>query len=578
MSKALYSKWRPVRFADVVGQQAVAQTLLNQLAADRIFHAYIFTGIRGTGKTTLARILAKAVNCLNPQNGEPCGECEICRGIDNGSILDVSEIDAASFTGVDNIRELRDETAFCPSRCKKRVYIIDEVHMLSMNAFNALLKIMEEPPEHVMFILATTEIHRVPPTILSRCIRFDLRRLTVPDITSRLNVIAQGEGIALDADAALLIARLADGAMRDAVSLLETCITQQNTVAAADVMAAAGVTDTENLFSICAALAQGDAARVLDTVGELYDNSLEPARLCTLLARHLRSALLADINPASLSAEFPESEINEYKKLSALFGRRRLIEAIKQLNSCIDAMPKSADRRLALEIVLVELCAPASAAAPVSAPPAAAAQQRSTPRPAQSSANKPAPAPSAPNPQKASPTKALSDDDGAPPPWADDADAPPEDDERVYSDIPATAEGGEAPLPETAAVPQKAPVKASPQTEKGRFAPWINVIAALRSTNPMLFAALDGSSAYLTDNMLLIDAKDSFYELVRMLPQTKTQLKDVIAQVTDCRLPIGPYKSGEAQTETVSADDPVRRVVEKARELNIQTKVTGGEK
>ena len=216
--QVLYRKWRPRCFADVVGQPQVTVTLQNELMAGRIAHAYLFTGSRGTGKTTCAKILAKAVNCLHPQDGDPCGECEICRAADDGSLMDIVEIDAASNNGVDNIRTLREEANFTPASAKYRVYIIDEVHMLSVGAFNALLKTLEEPPPHVIFILATTEVHKLPATILSRCQRFDFRRIPPEDIADRLDYVARQEGATVDRDAALLLARLADGALRDALA------------------------------------------------------------------------------------------------------------------------------------------------------------------------------------------------------------------------------------------------------------------------------------------------------------------------------------------------------------------------
>ena len=224
MYRVLYRKWRPKVFADVVGQPQVTDTLLSQLRENRTAHAYLFTGSRGTGKTTCAKIFAKALNCLHPVNGDPCNECEICKGIDGGTVLDIVEIDAASNRGIDDIRMLRDEANFTPSQAKYRVYIIDEVHMLTIEAFNALLKTLEEPPEHVKFILATTEVHKLPSTILSRCQRFDFRRIEPDIIADRLIYIAEHENAVLDRDAALLIARIADGGMRDALSLLDRAI------------------------------------------------------------------------------------------------------------------------------------------------------------------------------------------------------------------------------------------------------------------------------------------------------------------------------------------------------------------
>ena len=267
MYRALYRKWRPQRFADVVGQTAIVTALQNQISAGRIGHAYLFTGTRGTGKTTCAKIFAKAVsrgavNCLDTSSPDPCGECEICKGIDSGSVMDIIEMDAASNNGVDDIRDLRDEVAYLPSVCKYKVYIIDEVHMLSTAAFNALLKTMEEPPEHVIFILATTEVQKVPVTILSRCQRYDFTRITADDIAGRLLYVAGQEKIELDENAAQLIGRLADGAMRDALSILDTCAGVDNHVDEALVRRMAGVTDRGYLFEISDAIAAGAAPPV----------------------------------------------------------------------------------------------------------------------------------------------------------------------------------------------------------------------------------------------------------------------------------------------------------------------------
>ena len=263
MYRALYRKWRPQRFEDVVAQRGIVTALRNQIATGRVGHAYLFTGVRGTGKTTCAKIFAKAVNCLHPQNGDPCGECEICRGIDNGSILDVVEMDAASNNGVDDIRDLRDETAYTPSACHYKVYIIDEVHMLSTAAFNALLKTLEEPPAHVIFILATTEIQKVPATILSRCQRYDFTRIGPEDIAQRVEYIAGQEGLELSGEGAELISRLADGAMRDALSILDTCAGVTAKIDADVVRRMAGVTDRGYLFHISDALEAQDAAAAL---------------------------------------------------------------------------------------------------------------------------------------------------------------------------------------------------------------------------------------------------------------------------------------------------------------------------
>ena len=322
MYRALYRKWRPQRFEDVVGQRAIVTALKNQITANRVGHAYLFTGVRGTGKTTCAKIFAKAVNCLHPVNGDPCGECEICRGIDNGSILDVVEMDAASNNGVDDIRDLRDETAYTPSACKYKVYIIDEVHMLSTAAFNALLKTLEEPPAHVIFILATTEIQKVPATILSRCQRYDFTRIGPEDIARRVEYIAGEEKLELTPDGAELIARLADGALRDALSILDTCAGVTAKIDADVVRRMAGVTDRSYLFRISDALEAQDGAAALAQLAQLRQQSVDVKRLTEELIAHYRALMLAALpgGQALLSGVSPEEEALYLEKGPQPFG------------------------------------------------------------------------------------------------------------------------------------------------------------------------------------------------------------------------------------------------------------------
>ena len=287
MYQVLYRKWRPKVFEDVAGQPQVTVTLKNELQSNRINHAYLFTGSRGTGKTTCAKILAKAVNCLNLQNGDPCGECEICRGIDEGTVMDISEIDAASNNGVDNIRTIIEESSFTPTKAKYRVYIIDEVHMLSPGAFNALLKTLEEPPSHVVFILATTEVHKLPATILSRCQRFDFHRIASQSIADRLKFVAQQENVQLDDDAALLIASVSDGALRDALSLLDRCIGVSGQITEKVVHNTAGLAGRGYLFDITDSIIDKSVKNALELVEKLHNESKDMGRLCEELILYL---------------------------------------------------------------------------------------------------------------------------------------------------------------------------------------------------------------------------------------------------------------------------------------------------
>ena len=288
MYQVLYRNYRPKVFSDVCGQEHVTSTLLNEIRENRVSHAYLFTGSRGTGKTTCAKILAKAVNCENSHNGEPCNECEMCRGLDDGTIYDVVEIDAASNNGVDNIRELREEANYTPSRGKYRVYIIDEVHMLSQGAFNALLKTLEEPPAHVIFILATTEVHKLPATILSRCQRFDFKRIQPETMAVRLKEVAGLENMQLSDEAAILISRIADGGMRDALSILDQCAGRSKNIDEKLVSEVAGIAGRESLYELAEAVYDKNSGRALDIIASLHQNSYDMERLCVGLINHFR--------------------------------------------------------------------------------------------------------------------------------------------------------------------------------------------------------------------------------------------------------------------------------------------------
>lgn len=355
MYQALYRKWRPQTFADVIGQQHVTDTLRAQLQSGRLSHAYLFTGTRGTGKTTCAKILARAVNCEHPVNGDPCNECAACRGILDGSVLDVTEIDAASNNGVDNIRDLRDETRYTPAQVKKRVFIIDEVHMLSIGAFNALLKTLEEPPEHVLFILATTELHKVPATILSRCQRFDFRRIGAEDIARRLLDVAAGEGIELTEGAARLIARLADGAMRDALSMLDRA-------------AAAGAVDEETVTAALGVMGQDDGVHLAEhfktgdlaaavTLEEYYSAGRDLAAVFDQMLGLIRDALLVKTSRTDVSALIsPAYTVKTLQRLCDGLAASTLIAWSRIIGDSLDRMRSAANRRVEAELCAVRLC------------------------------------------------------------------------------------------------------------------------------------------------------------------------------------------------------------------------------
>ena len=361
MYQALYRKWRPQTFSDVYGQPHVTRTLRSQLESGRISHAYLFTGSRGTGKTTCAKILSKAVNCLNPVNGNPCNECEICRGIENGSILDVIEIDAASNNGVDNIRDLREEANFTPANAKFRVYIIDEVHMLSIGAFNALLKTLEEPPSHVIFILATTEIHKLPSTILSRCQRFDFKRIAPEDITSRLMYVSEKENVNLTPNAASLIARIADGGMRDALSLLDRCFAMGTDIDEDTVSDAAGIAGTIHLFSFSEYVAKGDFTSALKLVSKLHSDSCDIDSLCTELTLHFRNLMVAKtVNDCEGLIVCSKDELEKIKERAGQLKLSKILSSIEVLEQTAKNIKNAANKKIQLEAAVIKMCAPSA--------------------------------------------------------------------------------------------------------------------------------------------------------------------------------------------------------------------------
>lgn len=361
MYKVLYRKWRPQTFTDVVGQTHITETLANEVRENRLAHAYLFTGSRGTGKTSCAKILAKAINCLSPVNGNPCNECEICRGIDSGSVMDVVEIDAASNRGIEDIRALRDESAFSPAQATYRVYIIDEVHMLTIEAFNALLKTLEEPPEHVKFILATTEVQKLPSTILSRCQRFDFRRISSEDIADRLTYVCSNENAKITRDAAVLIARISDGGMRDALSLLDRCLSVTDDVTSSTVTDAAGIMSKEYLMKMAQAFLEHDTSAALALIDELHKSSCDAERLCSELMNYFRNILIikTSASPENIIIATDE-EMSELKTLADSFAPAEVFRILNILTDAANAVKKTQNRRIEAEMAVIRICDPTS--------------------------------------------------------------------------------------------------------------------------------------------------------------------------------------------------------------------------
>lgn len=535
MYQALYRKWRPAVFEDVVGQSAIVSALKNQVATGRVGHAYLFTGTRGTGKTTCARIFAKAVNCTNPHEGNPCGECAICRGVDDGSILDVIEIDAASNNGVDSIRDLRDETAYTPSLCRYKVYIIDEVHMLSTAAFNALLKTMEEPPSHVIFILATTEIHKVPATILSRCQRYDFGRIRPEDIAGRVRYVAQQENLELDEAAAMLIARLADGALRDALSILDTCAGMSKQIDEELVRRMAGVTDRSYLFAISDAVTEKDPARALAEIAQLRQRSVDLRRLCEELISHYRNLMLAAMpgGKALLTGVSGEEESLYLQKCSQV-PLAKAVQAIRSLGSALEKMSRGTDPRIELELALFSLTeetAAAPAPAPARTVAAPAAQPASQPFVASASAQPfihstpPVQQPA----QTAQPAPAAAPA-AQPAPAAQSQEQPSQPAQTWAADVPF------APVAKRGA-PQ------APAGEPQLFPQWSKVLEELeKNKESMLFAYLEHSRAFFDGRRVLIDAGNTFRDFIRVNKEAQELIKQTIQKCVGVRCGIGPYE------------------------------------
>lgn len=356
--QALYRKWRPMTFNDVVGQKHISDTLKTGIATGRIAHAYLFCGTRGTGKTSTAKIFSRAVNCLSPINGEPCNQCEACRGILDGSILDVYEMDAASNRGVENIREIRDEVAYTPAGCNYKVYIIDEVHMLTTEAFNALLKTLEEPPKHAIFILATTEPHKIPATVLSRCQRFDFRRIGVLDIGERLTEITDKEGISIEKEAISLIAELGDGSMRDALSILDQCAAYGYELLNRELVTEiVGIADPEILFEIADCIAKGDTQIALMKTEEFLKKGKEPLNFIEELTIHFRNLLIckATNEPQDLLEKTPDAT-ERFKNQADSFSADQLLYGIRLLGDALAQGKKMSAPQVAVETAIVRLC------------------------------------------------------------------------------------------------------------------------------------------------------------------------------------------------------------------------------
>ncbi len=576
MYKVLYRKYRPQFFADVVGQPQVTVTLKNELMRGRIAHAYLFTGSRGTGKTTCAKILARAVNCLHPKDGDPCGECEICRGLEEGSILDVVEIDAASNNGVDSIRSLIEESNFTPTTAKYRVYIIDEVHMLSIAAFNALLKTLEEPPPHVIFILATTEVHKLLPTILSRCQRFDFRRIAPEDIAERLEDVASKEDAQLDQDAALLIARIADGALRDALSLLDQCLGRDRHVTLDVVNQTAGVAARDYLASLAQDIVEQNPSHALEAIDGLHRESKDMNRLCEEMAEYFRGLMLIKtMKDASRLVLCSPQELELMTSQALSMNLSAILHGLDTFEETLHKM-RYANQRAELEMAFVKLCNPQLDTSPEALLRRLEALENGAPRVI------PAPAVETPTPQPQQrpvvpeePVERIVSQEASP--KEEPAPVAPSVEQSVPEEDPFREKAPSSPPPqESQPAPKprkKAPVVDVEALSAGaqRFRDWPEILQRIRGDTKSVAMAFAGSAAYVNGDYMLIQAPELAFELLKR-PEQRDRMREAIRQVTGRVYKLGPYR--EPQEEIPAEADPFAELERRAKEEGIELRET----
>lgn len=539
MYKALYRKYRPLTFDDVVAQPHITQTLLNQLVNNKTAHAYLFTGSRGTGKTTCARIFAKAINCEHPVNGNPCLKCDICRDADEGALSDIIEIDAASNNGIDDVRDLREGALYTPERCKYKVYIIDEVHMLSKDAFNALLKIMEEPPPHVKFILATTEIHKVLPTILSRCQRFDFHRIQPADIKKRLLYVAEKENIQLDDTAAELIAKTADGGMRDALSLLDQCIAFSEDVTEEVVANAAGIAGREYLFEIIDAVIGHDPSKAIAVIQKLYELSKDMQKLCDELIAQFRNIMMTKTVPQNteLLACMP-GEIELIKKYAEALTIDDIFDKLNLLQDCNLRLSRVAAKRVEIEMCMIKLCsAPVSSNAAIDNSEIYAKIDMLEQKIAQG-------IPAAPAPNYSRPTE-------------------------VHRTTPA------APLNAASKTEQPQQQTDLAKLNPADFKPveqWAEILEAFAVSCPPVSGSLAGSYALENQGYMLICTENSFFMNLLRNKENAAKLKESIRKITGKTYQIRAKCTAKAENEAAAGgNDPLQAILKKAEENGIPT-------
>lgn len=552
MYQVLYRKYRPRVFSDVVGQEHITETLSKEIETGKLSHAYLFTGSRGTGKTTCAKILSKAVNCLNPVGGNPCNECEICRGLDSGAILDVVEIDAASNNGVENIRDIREEINFTPASCKYRVYIIDEVHMLSIGAFNALLKTLEEPPAHVKFILATTEVHKLPVTIVSRCQRFDFKRVSPEAMQKRMEYIAEKEDLVLDEDSVSLISRISDGGMRDALSLLDQCIGHDRHVTADIVCRVAGMTGKDHLFSLASSVANKKSADALSLISDLHASSCDMERLCSDMTNHFRNLMI--VKTVKDSGSFlvcTKDELGQYKAQSETFTLETILQCISLLQECMANIKRGVNRRTEMEMTFIKLCTPT-----LKDDNEALLRRISELEIA----------------IKTGAVKIAAAETATPAPVVNEA----KPEVKAQSEIPEPTYSAAEPSYESEPAPEKKveePVREASSDDEETI-PWAEVLSELQKVNAPLWGVLNDSEAVIRGDFVLIKSNNPTLSSFIRISGNARHVKDSILRVTGKDYRLGLYNSNPtAEKKPEQKKDPLQNLISRARDMGVNVDV-----
>lgn len=562
MYQVLYRKWRPKTFDDVSGQEHITTTLVNELKSGRINHAYLFTGSRGTGKTTCAKILAKAVNCLSPENGNPCGKCENCIAAEDGSFQDIVEMDAASNRRIDDIRSVIDGAVFTPAKGKYKVYIIDEVHMLTQEAFNALLKTLEEPPSHVIFILATTEVHKLPATIISRCQRFDFHRINPHVIKDRLKYVVEQEGCSITDDAALLIAAIADGALRDALSLTDRCIgLGGGEITLLVVREAAGLSGRGYVYDMASSCINKNCGEALELIAKLYGESKDMARLCEELTEHFRNLMLLKSvkNPDDILV-VGRDELEVLKSHAERISLSEIVHIMDVLGSAFERMNRGADSRTEMETAVVKLCSPQLDVTEDAVLSRIGALERTVNRLMN---------------MISSGTLTVQKDDNL----NKNGETSNKDETSENTAEFKDTENLENAVSNQAEDPQNS--SREPQRKRGAvdvdeiyrnakpFPNWKEVVENLRKYSKTISAAFDGTKAYVSGRYILIDSpSDIPFQLLKQSSQ-REKIREAVLEITGATYSLGPYRPPEKKIRE-EKEDPMEKLTENFKSLGIE--------